>query len=57
MKSHKKGIMQVTDAQIGWGMALIGIVFVGVAYGYYADDNSYSVAAQHAIRVSEAADK
>ncbi len=32
MKSHKKGIMQVTDAQIGWGMALIGIVFVGVAY-------------------------
>ncbi|MED5747824.1 shufflon system plasmid conjugative transfer pilus tip adhesin PilV, partial [Enterobacter hormaechei] len=49
--------MQVTDAQIGWGMALIGIVFVGVAYGYYADDNSYSVAAQHAIRVSEAADK
>lgn len=57
MKSHKKGIMQVTDAQIGWGMALIGIVFVGVAYGYYADDNSYSVAAQHAQRVSEAADK
>ncbi|MBA7999412.1 shufflon system plasmid conjugative transfer pilus tip adhesin PilV [Citrobacter freundii] len=57
MKSNKKGIMQVTDAQIGWGMALIGVVFAGVAYGYYADDNSYSVAAQHAQRVSEAADK
>jgi hypothetical protein len=32
IKNLKKGVMQVTDAQIGWGMLIIGLIAV-MTYG------------------------
>lgn len=32
IKNFKKGVMQVTDAQIGWGMLIIGLIAV-MTYG------------------------
>lgn len=57
MRNFKKGVMQITDANIG---LVFGIVMLGVILGivtWIVSDNQYSIAATHAIKVSDAAEK
>ncbi|WP_313397399.1 shufflon system plasmid conjugative transfer pilus tip adhesin PilV [Acinetobacter variabilis] len=57
MRSLKKGLMQTTDANIGFVIAIVLFsVVIGIVV-YIVNDNQYSVAATHAVKISEAAEK
>lgn len=57
MRQLKKGLMQTADANVG---LTVGLVLIGIILGlviWVVNDNQYSVAATHAVKVSEAAEK
>lgn len=57
MRSLKKGLMQTTDANTGFVMAIVLFAIIMGVVVYVVNDNQLSVAATHAVKVSEAAEK
>ncbi|EFP6579684.1 shufflon system plasmid conjugative transfer pilus tip adhesin PilV [Salmonella enterica] len=54
----KKGVWQIADGVGGYALAISGLAILMIpAIFYFANDQSYSNAAQHAKRVSDAAEK
>ncbi|WP_252369792.1 shufflon system plasmid conjugative transfer pilus tip adhesin PilV [Escherichia coli] len=58
MKNMKKGVWQIGDGVGGWALGIAGLAMLVIpTLFYFSNDQSYSNAAQHATRVSNAAEK
>ncbi|EHM9815786.1 shufflon system plasmid conjugative transfer pilus tip adhesin PilV [Salmonella enterica subsp. enterica serovar Infantis] len=54
----KKGVWQIGDGVGGWALGIAGLAMLVIpTLFYFSNDQSYSNAAQHATRVSNAAEK